>query len=145
MANNPINASLNIDAGYIEAEVQKIVKSAIVATLGNRDELIRKAIDTTIDQYVDETGNPCKKDSYRAKPFLDYVAQKTVEKVVREAIEELVMENQEEFKAEIKRQLGKRKWKENVAQSFMQLILDDVKSEWKMPVNVSLEKPKEYY
>lgn len=144
MGNSPINASLNIDAKYIEAEVQKIVKSAIVSTLGNKDEIIRKAIDTTIDQYVDERGEPCRKDSYRAKPFLDYVAQKTVEKTVREAIAEVVEENKEEFKEEIKRQLGKRKWKENVAQAFVQLVLDDAKSEWKMPVSISLEKPKEY-
>lgn len=135
---------LSIDAGYIEAEVQRIVKAAIVETLGNKDEIIRKAIDSTIDKYVDDKGEPCRKDSYRAKPFLDYVAQKTVEKTVREVFEELVEENKDDFKAEIKRQLGKRKWKEDVAQSFIQLILDDVKSEWKMPVKVSLEKPKDY-
>lgn len=63
---------------------------------------------------------------------------------MREVFEELVEENKDDFKAEIKRQLGKRKWKEDVAQSFIQLILDDVKSEWKMPVKVSLEKPKDY-
>lgn len=103
MGNSPVNASLSIDAGYIEAEVQRIVKAAIVETLGNKDEIIRKAIDSTIDKYVDDKGEPCRKDSYRAKPFLDYVAQ-----------------------------------------SFIQLILDDVKSEWKMPVKVSLEKPKDY-
>ncbi len=144
MGNSPVNASLSIDAGYIEAEVQRIVKAAIVETLGNKDEIIRKAIDSTIDKYVDDKGEPCRKDSYRAKPFLDYVAQKTVEKTVREVFEELVEENKDDFKAEIKRQLGKRKWKEDVAQSFIQLILDDVKSEWKMPVKVSLEKPKDY-
>lgn len=30
MGNSPVNASLSIDAGYIEAEVQRIVKAAIV-------------------------------------------------------------------------------------------------------------------
>lgn len=144
MGNGPVNASLSIDAGYIEAEVQKIVKTAIVATLGNRDEIIRKAIDSTIDQYVDESGKPCKKDSYRARPFLDYIAQKTVENTVREAIAEVIEENKEEFKEEIKRQLGKRKWKESVAQTFVQLVMDEAKSEWKMPVSITLEKPKEY-
>lgn len=145
MGNGPVNASLSIDAEYIEAEVQKIVKSAIVSTLGNRDEIIRKAIDTTIDQYVDKnSGEPCKKDSYRAVPFLDFMAQKTVEKVVREAICEIVDENKDDFKAEIKRQLGSRKWKENVAQAFVQLVLDDAKNEWKMPVSVTLQKPKDY-
>lgn len=144
MGNNPINASLNIDAAYIEAEVQKIVKSAIVSTLGKKDELIRKAIDTTIDQYVDNEGKPCRKDSYRSMPFLDYVAKKTVEDVVREAVFEIVNENREDFKAEIKRQIGKRKWKEDVAQTFIQMILDDTKNDWKMPVSITLEKPKDY-
>ena len=91
-----------------------------------------------------ESHNLSRKDSYKAIPFLDYVAQKTVEKTVREAIEEIVSENQEAFKEEIKKQLGKRKWKENVAQAFIQLVLDDAKSEWKMPVSITLEKPKEY-
>lgn len=144
MGNSPVNASLSIDAKYIEAEVQKIVKAAIVETLGNRDEIIRKAIDSTIDQYVDSSGNPCRKDSYRAIPFLDYVAKQTVEKVVREAFMEVVEENKDDFKAEIKKQIGKRKWKEEVAQTFIQLILDDAKNEWKMPVTVTLEKPKDY-
>lgn len=61
MGNSPVNASLSIDAEYIESEVQKIVKTAIVAALGNRDEIVRKAIDATIDQYVDSEGMPCKK------------------------------------------------------------------------------------
>ena len=144
MGNESVKASFSIDAEYIKAEVQKIVKSAIVATLGEMDELIRKAIDTTIDQYVDRDGNPCRKDSYRAIPYLDFVAQQTVEKVVREAICEVVEENRDAFKVEIKRQLGSRKWKENVAQTFIQLILDDAKEKWMMPVSVTLQKPKEY-
>lgn len=144
MGNSPVNASLSIDAEYIESEVQKIVKTAIVAALGNRDEIVRKAIDATIDQYVDSEGMPCKKGSYRAIPFLDYMAKKTVESTVREAISEVVEENKEEFKAEIKRQIGKRKWKEDMAQTFIQLILDNAKSEWKMPVSIALEKTKEY-
>lgn len=144
MERSPVNASLSIDAAYIEAEVQKIVKAAIVETLGKKDEIIKKAIDSTIDQYVDSDGKPCRKDSYRAIPFLDYVAKQTVEKVVREAFMEIVEENKDDFKAEIKKQIGKRKWKEDMAQTFIQLILDSAKSEWKMPVSVTLEKPKDY-
>lgn len=144
MNNEKMTASLSIDTQYIEGEVNRIVKAAIVSALGNRDEIIRKAIDNTIDSYVDERGNPCKKDSYRAKPYLDYLAEKTVENVVREAMAEVVDENREAFKVEIKKNIGKRKWKENMAQSFIQMIIDNTKSEWKMPVSISLEKPKEY-
>ena len=144
MNNQKMTASLSIDTQYIEGEVNRIVKAAIVAALGNRDEIIKKAIDNTIDSYVDERGNPCKKDSYRAKPYLDHLAEKTVENVVREAIAEVVDENREAFKVEIKKNIGKRKWKENMAQSFIQMIIDNTKSEWKMPVSISFEKPKEY-
>lgn len=144
MNKEKMTASFSIDAQYIEGEVNRIVKVAIVSALGNRDEIIRKAIDNTIDSYVDERGNPCKKDSYRAKPYLDYLAEKTVENVVREAMAEVVDENREAFKVEIKKNIGKRKWKENMAQSFIQMIIDNTKSEWKMPVSISLEKPNEY-
>lgn len=144
MGNEKMTAQLSIDAKYVETEVNRIVKAAIVEALGNRDEIIRKAIDNTIDTYVDDRGNPCRKDTYRAQPYLNYLAVQTVEKVVREAMQEMVEENREEFKAEIKKAIGKRKWKEDMAQTFIQLVLDDAKSEWKMPVTVSLQKPKDY-
>ena len=144
MNKEKMTASLSIDTQYIEGEVNRIVKAAIVAALGNRDEIIRKAIDNTIDSYVDERGNPCKKDSYRALPYLNYLAEKTVENVVREAMAEVVDENRETFKTEIKKAIGKRKWKNDIAQSFVQMIIDDTKSAWRMPVTVSIEKPKEY-
>ena len=144
MNNEKMTASLSIDAQYVEQEVNKIVKTAIVSALGNRDEIIRKAIDNTIETYVNEKGEPCKKDNYRARPYLDYLAVETVEKVVREAMQEIVDENKEDFKNEIKKAIGKRKWKEDIAQAFVQMVLDDAKSEWKMPVSVSLQKLKEY-
>lgn len=144
MNKEKMTASFSIDAQYIEGEVNRIVKAAIVSALGNRDEIIKKAIDNTIDSYVDERGNPCKKDSYRAKPYLDYLAEKTVENVVREAMAEVVDENRETFKTEIKKTIGKRKFKNDMAQSFVQMIIDDAKSAWRMPVTVSIEKPKEY-
>lgn len=144
MNKEKMTASFSIDAQYIEGEVNRIVKAAIVSALGNRDEIIKKAIDNTIDSYVDERGNPCKKDSYRAKPYLDYLAEKTVENVVREAMAEVVDENRETFKTEIKKAIGKREFKNDMAQSFVQMIIDDAKSAWRMPVTVSIEKTKEY-
>ena len=144
MNKEKMTASFSIDAQYIEGEVNRIVKAAIVSALGNRDEIIKKAIDNTIDSYVDERGNPCKKDSYRAKPYLDYLAEKTVENVVREAMAEAVDENREAFKTEIKKAIGKRGFKNDMAQSFVRMIIDDAKSAWRMPVTVSIEKPKEY-
>lgn len=53
MSEEKMTASLSIDAKYVEEEVSRIVKAAIVSALGNRDEIIRKAIDRTIDTYVD--------------------------------------------------------------------------------------------
>ncbi len=143
MEKERMTAVLNVDAQYIEGEVSKIVKAAIVSALGNRDEIIKKAIDNTIDTFVDERGEPCRKDSYRAQPYLNYLAKKTVEKVVREAMQEVVEENREEFKSEIKKQIGKRKWKEDMAQTFVQMVIDSAKSDWKMPVTISMEKPRD--
>jgi hypothetical protein len=139
----PLSATFNISPTYIEEEVSKLIKAAIVNALGDKDKLIRSAIDATIDTYVDEKGEECRKDSYRARPYLDYVAQKTVEKTVREVMIEVVNENRDEFKAEIRRQLGKRKWKESTAEAFVKLILDNANSQWKMPINISFQELKD--
>lgn len=137
---NIVGLDLNINQEYIAASVQDIVKAAIIQALGNEGEIVRKAIDSTIDCYVTDDGKKCGKNDWRAKPFLDWLAQKTVEDTVRECVKEIVEENKDTFKAEIKKQLSSRKWKENVAEAFLGAILDAGKSMYRMPITLTFQQ-----
>lgn len=140
---NIVGLDLNIDQEYIAASVQQVVKAAIVQALGDQDAIVRKAIDSTIDCYVDNEGKKVDKSSWKAKPFLDWLAQKTVEDTVRECIKEIVDENKDAFKTTIKEQLNSRKWRENVAEAFLQSMLESAKNIYRMPVTLAFEQNKE--
>lgn len=49
MSEEKMTASLSIDAKYVEGEVSRIVKAAIVFALGNRDEIIERLL---IEQLI---------------------------------------------------------------------------------------------
>lgn len=136
---NIVGLDLNIDQEYIAESVQKIVKAAIVSALGDRDTIVRKAIDSTIDSYVNDRGEKVDKNNWRAIPYLDWVADQTVKNIVRECMKEYIEENKEEFKKIIKEQISDKKFKENAAVSFIRTMLSAADNIREMPITVSFK------
>lgn len=136
---NIVGLDLNIDQEYIAESVQKIVKAAIVSALGDRDTIVRKAIDSTIDSYVNDRGEKVDKSNWRAIPYLDWVADQTVKNIVRECMKEYIEENKEEFKKIIKEQISDKKFKEDVAGSFIKTMLSAADDIREMPITVSFK------
>lgn len=139
---NMIGLDLKVDEKYIEASVQEIVKSAITQALGDPTKIVKNAVDSAIGTYVNEEGKECRKDSYRARPYLDWLATKTIEETAREVMREVVEENKDLFKEEIKKQLSARCFRESVAESFVKLLIDNSENKWQMPVLVKFEPEK---
>lgn len=135
--------SLNISDEVIKAAVQEEVHAGIVKALGDPSVIVRDAIKAMTDKYVDEEGNFCRKDSWRARPYFDFLAEDIVKTTVKEEIEKYVNENREEFAEEIRKQLKSVDFKKNVTASFLQAIVKCAESEWKMPVAISFNRLKE--
>lgn len=136
---NIVGLDLNIDQEYIAESVQKIVKAAIVSALGDQDTIVRKAIDSTINSYVDENGKKVDKGSWRAIPYLDWIAEQTVKNTVQDCIKEFIEENKDEFKEVIKQQLSNKKFKDNIAGEFLKTMISAANNIWKMPITVSFK------
>ena len=135
--------SLNISDEVIKAAVQEEVHAGIVKALGDPSVIVRDAIKTMTNRYVDERGEFVSKDNWRAKPYFDWLAEDIVKTTIKEEIEKYVNENREEFAEEIRKQLKSGDFKKNIITSFLQAIVKCTESEWKMPISISFEKPKE--
>ena len=140
-----LGLEMKLDKEYIEKSVHDIVKAAIAQALGEPTTIINAAIDSALTSYVDDKGDPCRKDSWRAKPYLDYVAEKTIEETVREVMKEVIEENKEHFKAEIKKQLSERSFREKLTAQYLKSILKSTEETWAMPVSVNFEQLKNEY
>lgn len=140
-----IGLEMKLNQKYIEESVHDIVKAAIAQALGDPTTIINAAIDGALNSYVDDKGNLCKKDSWRSKPYLDYVAEKTIEETVREVMKEVIEENKDHFKAEIKKQLSERNFREKLTAQYLSSILKTSEETWRMPVSVNFEKQKDEF
>lgn len=143
MGQNILGVEMKIDQEYIKLAVEDIVKTAMVSALGDPQELVRKAIDVTVGTYVDSDGKPCKQDSYRAIPYMRWLAKEVVEKCVRESVSELLEANKELLKAEVLHQIRTKKFGEKMVGAFFGVVLQSAQSKYKMPISVNFEEPKE--
>ena len=141
---NIVNLDLNLDQDYIKASVENVVKGAIIQALGEPERLVANAINMVVDSYVDEDGKPVKKDSYRAKPYLQWLAEHTIKKTVRECIKEEVEKRSAEFRAEVTKQISTKKFKDDVFGAFVETVLKEADGNFKMPITLTFEKPRDY-
>lgn len=135
--------SLNISDDVIKAAIQEEVHAGIVKALGDPSVIVRDAIKTMTNRYVDKEGKFCDKGSWNARPYFDWLAEDIVKNTVKEEIEKYVNENREEFAEEIRKQLKSADFRKSIAASFLQSIVKCTESDWKMPISISFEPPKE--
>ena len=100
-------------------------------------------IATMTNKYVNERGEFVGKDNWREKPYFDWLAEDIVKTTVKEEIEKYVNENREEFAEVIRKQLKSADFIKSITTSFLQAVVKNTESEWKMPISISFEKPKE--
>lgn len=134
---------IDIDKALIEQNVTNLVASAIANALGDKEKIVDMAVSKIITSYVDESGAPCSRDKWRAKPYLQYLAEQCVISTVREQIKLYVEENKDQFAEEVKKQLSQKKFKESAAGAFISTILTSASSRYSMPITVSFEPDKD--
>ena len=79
--------SLNISDEVIKAAVQEEVHAGIVKALGDPSVIVRDAIKTMTNRYVNKDGKFCERGSWNAKPYFDWLAEDIVKTTVKEEIE----------------------------------------------------------
>lgn len=137
---NIVDLDLKLNEQYLAASVQDIVKAAIVSALGDPTKVLSNAVDSVMGSYVDSDGKPCNSSSYRARPYLDWLAQETIKETVKQVIREVIDEHKEEFKEIIKQQISSKRMKNNIALAFLDTIVDCAKSTYKMPIEVKFNE-----
>lgn len=136
--------SLNISDEVIKAAVQEEVNAGIVKALGNPEVIVKNAVKLMTGKYVNEKGEFCEKSSWHAKPYFDWLAEKTIVNCVKNEIAKYVDDNKDEFAKEIRKQLREANFGKYVTAAFLQTIVDCTKQEWKMPISITFKNGEEF-
>ena len=139
-----LNMGIQIDKELIENNVSNAVCVAIASALGDKDELIRKAVKAVVSSYVDTEGRPCSSGSYRAIPYLKYLAEQSIKESVKNEIAKMVEENKEQFSQAIRAELNKSSVRQQLAAACLDAVIGAAQQNWKMPVTVSFTRSENY-
>ena len=135
-----LNMGIQIDKELIENNVSNAVCVAIASALGDKDELIVKAVKAVVSSYVDTEGRPCSSGSYRAIPYLKYLAEQSIKQSVKNEIAKMVEENKEQFSQAIRAELNKPSVRQQLAVAFIDAVIGAAQQDWKMPITVSFNR-----
>ena len=135
-----LNMGIEIDKELIESNVSNAVCVAIASALGDKDELIEKAVKAVISSYVDSEGRPCSSGNYRAIPYLKYLAEQSIKASVKNEIAKMVEENKEQFSQAIRTELNKPSVRQQLAAAFLDAVIGAAQRDWIMPVTVSFNR-----
>lgn len=135
-----LNMGIEIDKELIESNVSNAVCAAIANALGNSDELVERAVKAVISSYVDSEGRPCSSGSYRAIPYLKYLAEQSIKESVQSEIAKMVEENKEQFSQAIRAELNKPSVRQQLAAAFLDAVIGTTQQTWKMPITVSFNR-----
>ena len=136
---NIVDVDLKVDPQYLKKSAEEIVKAGIIQALGNPSDILKSAIDSVFAMQVDSEGKPTS-NTYRSKPYLNWLAEKTVEDTVREVMRETIEERKEEFMAAIKKQIQQKKFYDKVAGEFIKSMINAAETSWSMPIDVTFRK-----
>lgn len=139
-----LTVGLDLDKNLIEANITKAISAAITTALGDPQTLVNKAVEKILCSYVDRDGKTCDRSSYRAIPYLQYVAENCVTSAIRAQMEKAIKDNQQAFEDELKKALSNPRIRKDITGRFVEAMLNAASNSWKMPVTVSFEVPKEY-
>ena len=143
MVTEKLSMGIEIDKALIEKNVSDAVCVAIANALGDKDELVRKAVRAVVASSVNEKGEPCSSSSYRAQPYLQWVATNAIKDAVSKEITKMIEDNQEAFSAMIRAELNRPAVQDVLAKNFITAILNASLTSWRMPVTVAFEQIKE--
>jgi len=143
MATEKLSMGIEIDKALIEKNVSDAVCIAIAAALGDKTELVRKAVRAVVASSVDERGEPCASSLYRAQPYLRWLATNAIKDTVSKEITTMIDNNQAAFSATIRAERNQPAVQDMLAKNFITAILNASQTDWRMPITVSFKQIKE--
>ncbi len=132
--------SLKVDETMVSKILEKQIQAAIVAQLGNQDQLIERAVVVALSKKVNNEGNVDSHSSYNTHDFLEVLASKSIREAATEALKEWLATNREKVKEAVLKELEKPNRQRSIAVAYADAIENSLKCNWNMTCNIQFNE-----
>ena len=141
MSGNMINLGINED--MVKPILEKQIQAAIMANIGDVDQLFEMVIKKALSVKVDRDGNVSKYSSDNNYDFLEVLTGNAIRKAATEAIREYVNENQETLKNVLKKEMEKKSNQSKLIEAFVEAATRSFDYRYHFSANVSIQKSED--
>ena len=129
---------LEVDESLVVPVVQEQIRIAVVREMEKIDDLFPKMVDHVLNQKVCSNGTVSNYSRENKHTFVEITFQNAIQSTAKEAIQEYITDNMDNFKKEFGQHI--KKSTDELAQAFVNGIVEASEHAWRFKVDVSLPK-----
>lgn len=138
---NMINLGINPD--MIKPILEKQIQTAVLANIGNPEELIKNVVSIALSQKVNRDGNLSQYSSDNRFDYLEILTGKAIRKAAEESLGDWLKENSQLVKAMVIQETNKPERQNSLVAAFANAVEDSLKCSWRFSCDVSFHKDDE--
>jgi len=136
-------ASLKINNDIITPIIEKQIQAAIVANLGNHEELIGKMVSLALHVKVNDKGRIDQYSSYNKYDFLEVLTSTVIQEAARNALIDWLHVNSQKIRTSVFIELAKPTRQKSMAKAFADAVESSITSKWHMNCTVNFDKDRD--
>jgi|GEM_PF-4736430 len=138
---NMINLGINED--MVKPILQKQIEAAVLARLGNTEELIRKTVSFALNEKVDKNGNVSTYRSDNSYDFLELLVGKAIREAAEESLRDWLKDNVQIVKAMVTKEMNNPERQGTLIKSFADTVEEALRYSWNFRCDVRFDKKED--
>ena len=138
---NMINFGIN--ENMVKPIIEKQMQAAILANIGNAEELIGKVVSHALNQKVDRNGDLSRYNSENNYNYLEVLTTKAIQEASKEALKDWLKENSQLVKAMVIKEMNDPKRQDSLVKAFADAVEESLKVSWRFDCRVDFSKADE--
>jgi len=141
MANEMMSLKINED--MVKPILEKQIQAAIMANIGNPEQLIQKIVSMALSYKVDQNGKVSNYNSDNRYDYIEVLTGQAIREAAKDALKEWLAENQELLKVAVTKELNKPARLKTIVGAFADAAEKSFKSNWSFNCDVKFSEMKD--
>jgi DNA-binding transcriptional regulator YhcF (GntR family) len=132
--------SFELNEEMVKPILEKQIQTAILANIGNPEELISKVVSLALKQKVNVNGAKSNYDYENKYDYLDVITGKAIREAAQTGLTEWLSENTQLVKAKVIEEMNKPERRDSLVKSFADAVENALGCHWNFSCNIDFKK-----
>ena len=132
--------TLGINEDMVKPILEKQIQAAILANIGNPEELITKVVSLALRQKVNCEGKIDSYSSHNTYDYLEIITGKAIREAAQESLKNWLEENAQLVKAMVIQEMNKPERQNSLVKAFADAVEQSFACSWRFNCDIHLEK-----